>query len=143
MDLASIPKQMAYVRIGYAVAAFFTPKLATAAIGGRPSQVTPAAMGWAGVFASREAAMGALTLGSEDLDPATRRKVLLLNAAIDAVDVVAIVALAKRQRSILPLLLAVPVGVLSVVAHVQAARPLAGAPSAPGGGTPENVYVTA
>jgi hypothetical protein len=69
--------------------------------------------------------------------------VLLLNAAVDAVDVAAIVALAKRQRSVLPLLVAVPVGVLSVVAHVQAAQQLGSAPSPSGGASPENVYATA
>lgn len=143
MNLASLTKQAAYARLGYAAAAFFTPRLATVAIGGRPSQVTPVAMGWAGVFASREAALGALSLGSEGVDAATRRKVLLLNAAVDAVDVAAIVALAKRQRSILPLLVALPVGVLSVVAHVQAAQQLACAPSPSGGTSPENVYTTA
>ena len=119
---------MAYARFGYAAAALFTPRLATAALGAKPSQMTPAAMGWAGVFASREAALGALTLGSEDLDPATRRKVLMLNAAVDAVDVLAVVALMKRQRSILPLFVAVPAGVMSIIAHVQAARQLSVAP---------------
>lgn len=142
MELASIPRKMAYARLGYAAAALFTPKLATAAIGAKPGQVTPAAMGWAGVFASREAALGALTLGSEGLDPAERRKVLLLNAAVDAVDVVAILALVKRQRSILPLFLAVPAGVLSVIAHVQAAQQLSTAPGGTGASF-EKAYATA
>jgi len=142
MEIALVPRQVAYARFGYAAAALFTPRLAAAAMGAKPSQMTPAAMGWAGVFASREAALGALTLGSEDLDPATRRKVLLLNAAVDAVDVVAIAALMKRQRSILPLFVAVPAGVMSIIAHVQAARQLSAAPG--GAGAPyESAYATA
>jgi hypothetical protein len=142
MDLASIPKQIAYARLGYGAAALLTPKLAITAVGGKPSQMTPAAMAWAGAFASREAALGAMTLGSGDLDPATRRKVMLLNAAVDTVDAVVFIALAKRQRSILPLILALPAGVMSIVGHIQAARELSGAPDA--AGTPyENAYATA
>lgn len=124
MELALTPRHVAYARFGYAAAAFFTPRVATVALGGRPGQVTPAAMGWAGVFASREAALGALSLGTEGCDPGGRRKALLLNAAVDAVDAVAVVALARRQRSILPLIVALPAGLLSVAVHLQAARQL-------------------
>jgi hypothetical protein len=116
--------------------------VATAAIGARPSEMTPAAMAWAAVFASREAALAALTLESERLDPALRRKVLLANAAIDAVDTVAIFALMRRQRSILPLFLVVPVGVLSVISHLQAAQQLS-VPPGNAGTTYEKAYATA
>ena len=116
MDAAWIPQKMPYVRLGYAAMAPLTPKLAAVGIGAKPSGMTPAAMGWAGLFASREAALGALTLRSQGEGPAARRKVLLLNAAVDAVDTVAMLALARRQRSILPLLLA-PAGLLSAIAH--------------------------
>ena len=143
MDFASVPRKMAYARLGYAVAALFTPKLVTASLGAKPSQMTPAAMAWAGVFATREAALAVATLGSEGLDPATRRKVLLMNAAIDAVDTVAIFALVKRQRNILPLILAVPAGVFSAVAHFQAAQLVRAAAGANGQGAYEDAYATA
>lgn len=142
MDIALIPRKLPYARLGYAAAALFTPKLATVAIGAKPSEMTPAAMAWAALFASREAALGALTLESEHLDTAMRRKVLLANAAIDAIDTVAILALIRRQRSSLPLFLIVPAGVLSVISHIQAAQQLGATP----GGTDatfENAYATA
>jgi hypothetical protein len=143
IDFASVPRTIAYARLGYAVGAMFTPKLVTASLGAKPSQMTPAAMAWAGVFATREAALAAVTLTSEQLDPATRRKVLLANAAIDAVDTVAILALVKRQRNILPLLLAVPAGVFSAYSHYQAARQLGAAAGADGQRAYENAYATA
>lgn len=134
-------RKFPYVRFGYAVAALFTPKLATAAILAKPSEMTPAAVSWAALFATREAALGAITLESERLDPATRRKVLLLNAAVDGVDAAAIFAFALRRRAI-PLLLLVPAGILSVMAHVQAAQELNDIPS-PAGTSFEGAYATA
>lgn len=142
MELASIPRQVAYLRLGYGAAALLSPKLATVAIGGRPSQVTPVAMGWARVFGTRDMAFGVLTLSSEDVPPATRRKILLLEAAVDAVDALAMIALARRQRSILPLLLAVPPGLASAAAHFLAAQQLSNAP-VDTRARDENVYATA
>lgn len=141
MEIAWIPQKMPYVRLGYAVAALFTPKLAAAAILAKPKEMTPAAVSWAALTATREAALGVVTLEGRRLDPVTRRKVLLLNAAVDGVDSLVFLAHGLRRRSILPLL-AVPVGVLSAIAHVQAARELDGAPGATGTEF-ENAYVTA
>lgn len=144
MDFASAPRKMAYARLGYAVAALFTPRLATASLGAKPSQMTPAAVAWARVFATREAALAIASIGSEQIDPAIRRKVLLMNAAVDAVDSVALLALVKRQRNILPLILAVPAGVFSAVAHFQAARQLSAASAgANGQGAYQDAYATA
>lgn len=137
-----IPRQMPYLRLGFSVAALLSPKVATTVFGGRPSQVTPVAKAWAAIFATREAALGAITLESDRLDPATRRKALLLNAAIDGIDTLSFLALVRRQRSLFPLLLVVPAGVVSVVAHVQAARELDGTSGA-GSTQFENAYATA
>ena len=115
---------IACTRIGFAAVALYAPKLATAFIGGKPSQMTPIAIGWAGAFASREAALGAVTLGSEAADPTCRRKVLLLNAAVDALDTLTFLALAKRQRSLLPILIGAPGAVFSAYTHYQAAQQL-------------------
>jgi hypothetical protein len=38
MDLASIPKQIAYARLGYGAAALLTPKLAITAVGESPAR---------------------------------------------------------------------------------------------------------
>ncbi len=142
LDAASFPRKMAYLRLGYTVAALFTPKLATAAIGARPSQVTPAAMGWAAFFATREAALGVVTLESERLDVATRRKTLLLCAAVDGLDMLSVIALIRRQRSIVPLFMALPWGALSVIMHLRAAQQLKDT-SGTAGATFENAYATA
>ena len=40
---------------------------------------------WARLFASREAALGAITLGASS-DPAARKRILLINAAVDGMD---------------------------------------------------------
>jgi len=142
MDRASFPRMLALARLSYAGAAMFTPGAATLMIGGKRSQLTPMAMGWAGAFAAREAALAAFTLGSEDVDPATRRKVLLLNAAVDALDSVSFVVLAKRSRSLMPLLLGAPGAVFSAYTHFQAAQELA-ASSGGAGTSREPSYATA
>lgn len=142
MDTSSHPRMLACARIGYAAAALFTPKVATVLIGAKPSQLTPTATGWAAVFASREAALGALTLASEDVDPATRRKVLLLNAAVDTLDSLSLLVLAKRQRSLWPLLVGAPAAVFAAYTHFQAARQLAAGPGG-AGASYEPSYATA
>jgi hypothetical protein len=142
MDTALLPRKMPYIRFGYAVTALLVPKVATLAILGRPGEMTPTAVGWAALFASREAALGAVTLESERLDPATRKKALLLNAAVDGLDSLAFLALGLRRRSILPLLI-VPVGVASAVAHIQAAQQVGKGPGANGQRAYENAYASA
>jgi hypothetical protein len=133
---------IASTRIAYAAAALFTPKLATVMIGGKPSQLSPTGLAWAGAFASREAALGALTLASEETDAATRRKVLLLNAAVDTIDCLSFLAFAKRQRSLWPLLIGAPGAVFAAYTHFQAAQQLAAGP--PGAATAaETAYATA
>lgn len=142
MDPSSLPRMIACTRLAYAAAAMFSPKSATLMIGGKRSQLTPMAMAWAGAFAAREAALAVFTLGSEDADTATRRKVLLLNAAVDTLDSLSFVVLAKRSRSLMPLLLGAPGAVFSAYSHFQAAQQL----SAGGGSvaTPsEPAYATA
>jgi hypothetical protein len=131
MDFVDLTRKVAYLRIGYGIGAFLSPKAVTVAIGGRPSQVTPVAKGFARVFGTRDTALGVITLGSEDLDPAVRRKLLLVQAAVDAADGVAMVALAKRQGSRLPLLMAVPAGIAVVAVQILAAQQLGAAPATP------------
>jgi hypothetical protein len=140
MDTASLPRMIACTRLVYAAAAMFTPKTATLMIGGRRSDLTPIAMGWAGAFAAREAALAAFTLGSEEVDPAARRKVLLLNAAVDTLDSLSFLVLAKRQRSLMPILLGAPGAAFSAYSHYRAAREIS---AAPGLAAYEPVYASA
>ena len=137
-----LPRKMPYIRFGYAVTALLTPKVATLGILGKPGEMTPTAVGWAALFASREAALGAVTLESERLDPAARKKALLLNAAVDGLDSLAFLVLGLRRRSILPLLI-VPVGVASAVAHIQAAQQVGATPGTNGQRAYENAYASA
>jgi hypothetical protein len=140
MDISSFPRQIAYARLAYAAAAMLTPKAATVMVGGKPSEMTPMAMGWAGVFAAREGALAAVSLGSEQADPATRRKVLLLNAAVDTLDSLSFLVLAKRQRSLMPVLLGAPGAVFSAYSHFRAAQEIS---AAPGPAAYEPVYASA
>ena len=140
MDTASLPRMIACTRLAYAATALFTPKTATMMIGGRRSDLTPMAMGWAGAFAAREAALAAFTLGSENVDPASRRKVLLLNAAVDTLDSLSFLILAKRQRSLMPVLLGAPGAVFSAYSHFRAAQEIS---ATPGPTAYEPVYASA
>ena len=141
METATLPRMIACTRLAYAATAMFTPKTATLMVGGRRSDLTPMAMGWAGAFAAREAALATFTLASEDADPATRRKVLLLNAAVDTLDSVSFLVLAKRQRSLMPLILGAPGAVFSAYSHFRAAQEIS---AAAGSGAPyEPVYASA
>jgi len=79
---------------------------------------------------------------SEDADPATRRKVLLLNAAVDTLDTLSFVVLAKRSRSLMPLLLGAPGAVFSAYAHYQAAQQITASPG-PAAAPYERKYATA
>jgi hypothetical protein len=117
-----LPRTIAYARFGYAALSLFAPKAAASALGVKRREMTPAAIAWASVFASREAALGAFSLISENLDTKGRRRTLLLNAAVDTVDSLALIALARRHRQFLPLFVALPPGLFSALAHIQAAR---------------------
>ena len=116
------PRRVAYARFGYAAAALLTPRLAAAALGVRRSEMTPAAVAWAAVFASREAALGALSLAGERHGDPARRDAWRINAAVDALDVVSLLALARWRNQRRPLLVALPAAVASVAIHVRAIR---------------------
>lgn len=116
------PRTIAYARFGYAAASLFTPKLAAVSFGVKRSEMTPAAVAWAAVFASREAALGALSLMSERHDPQARRSALYLNAAVDTVDALSLLALARWHKQRRPLLVALPAALASIAVHLNAAR---------------------
>lgn len=113
-------RNSAYARFGYGALSLLTPRLAAAALGVKPGEMTPAAKTWAAVFASREAVVGALSLASERYDPPARRNALYLVAAIDVIDILSLAALARRHRQPFLLLMAVPAAALDLVIHLQA-----------------------
>lgn len=120
--LTLLPRQVAYARFVYAALSLFTPRLAASTLGVATSEMTPAAVTWAAVFASREAALGALSLTSEGSEPTARRKALYLNVAVDAIDALSLLALARRHRQTRPLIVAVPAALTSTIIHLQAAQ---------------------
>lgn len=124
METTAIPKTVAFARVGFAAMALLAPRLATQLIGAKIGEETPAAAGWAGLFASREAALGVLTLASEHSDTGSRRKVLLLNVAVETVDVLTVLTFVRRHRSIRPLFTLVPGGVVSALSHYNEAMKL-------------------
>lgn len=109
----------------------FAPRTAARALGVKAGEMTPAAITWAAVFASREAMLGALSLASERGDANGRRNVLYLNIAVDAADALSLLALARRHDQKRPLLVALPAAVASMAIHLQAVRQ-ASAGAAPG-----------
>ncbi|HVW35550.1 MAG TPA: hypothetical protein VHL53_23665 [Acidimicrobiia bacterium] len=140
MDADDWPRRVAYARFGYAALALFTPRLAASSFGVRRSEMTPAAAAWAAVFASREAALGALSLSGQCRGGDACADAWRINAAVDALDAVILVALARWRGQRRPLLVALPAAVASVAIHLRAVRRLPGAsngpvPAAPSAGT--------
>lgn len=89
-----------------------------------PSEdVTPAVLAATAMFGVREAVVGGLTYAvGDDLSPDRQRLLLRLNAACDAVDALAVLAVAARHRRYRPALVILPIAAASVVTHLQAAR---------------------
>ena len=114
-------RTIGYARFGYAAVSLFAPRTAARALGVKADEMTPAAIAWAAVFASREAMLGALSLSSQRGDATARRNALYLNIAVDAADALSLLALARRHGQKRPLLVALPAALASVVIHLQAA----------------------
>lgn len=124
MNTAELPGNVARLRLAFAATTLLAPKAAACAIGVRPRDVNPAGAVWARLFATREAALGAVTLGAGS-DPALRKRILLMNAAVDGIDALAAALVARKTRSLLLLLLVVPGALASSVGHLLAAQQVA------------------
>ena len=115
---------MARIRLAYAAGTLLTPKAMSVALGLRPREANVTAGMWARLFASREAALGAMTLGAGS-DPGARKRILLINAAVDGVDALTATLVARKTRSLRLFAFAVPGAVASSVAHFLAAQQVA------------------
>lgn len=128
MDASRIPRLIAYVRFVFAAAAIASPKLGAAVMGVRPADVPEGAKPWIRFLGSRGFAPAAMTIETEHADPVLHRRVLLLNAVTDAVDIAGVVLWARDQKAMLRFGLSV--GALSVAAHVREAQRVGRRPSA-------------
>jgi hypothetical protein len=124
MNTADLPHNVAKLRLAFAAGTLLTPKAMSVAVGLRPREANMTAGMWARLFASREAALGAMTLGAGS-DAAARKRILLINAAVDGVDAVMATLVARKTRSLRLFALAVPGAVASSVGHFLAAQQLA------------------
>ena len=79
---------------------------------------------WARLFASREAALGAITLGAAS-DAAARKRILLINAAVDGMDALMATLVARKTHSLRLFAFLVPGAVVSSVGHFLAAQQVA------------------
>lgn len=124
MNTADLPQNVAKLRLVYAAGTLLTPKAMSVAVGLRRREANTAAGMWARLFASREAALGAITLGAVS-DPAARKRILLVNAAVDGLDALTATLVARRTRSLRLFAFAVPGAVVSSVGHFLAAQQIA------------------
>ena len=124
MNTADLPQSVAKIRLAFAAGTLLTPKAMSAVIGLRPREGNMTAGMWARLFASREAALGALTLGASS-EPEARKRILLINAAVDGMDALAATLVARKTRSLRLFALLVPGAVASSVGHFLAAQQVA------------------
>lgn len=120
MNTSAVPRYVAYLRFVFAAGALTAPKLGAAVMGVKPSSVSRDAEPWIRFVGSRGFALAAMTIETERVDPALYRKVLLLNAATDAVDILGVALFARHQKAMLRF--GLTVGTLSVAAHVREAQ---------------------
>jgi hypothetical protein len=124
MNTADLPQNVAKLRLAYAAGTLLTPKAMSVAVGLRRREANMAAGMWARLFASREAALGVITLGATS-DPVARKRILLINAAVDGLDALTATLVARKTRSLRLFAFAVPGALASSVGHFLAAQQVA------------------
>ncbi len=123
MDVPASVKGFAAIRVGAGVTAIAAPSVLArlfgfpAGEGGRPLAASTATF-----FGVRELALAAITTGASVNEPRALRRLLLVNAATDGLDLVVIGVRAIRQPSLRRAVVAFgPGAALSVVLHLRAA----------------------
>jgi hypothetical protein len=112
---------LGWARLAFAASCVLAPSAAAISIGERPGELTPAALSFAGLVGTRSATLGILDISAASLEPAVRRKVLLLLATVDGIDVLTALLRANRIQRLAPALAAAPLGLWSVYLHTAAA----------------------
>lgn len=123
MDLPLSVKGLTAMRVGVGLVAIAAPSLFSRLFGLPPAEArTSMAIMGSSFFGIRELALAALTAGASTAEPRARRRLLLVNAATDGLDLAVLGARAVRQPALRRgVLLFGPGAVGSVVLHLRAA----------------------
>lgn len=124
MDIPLPVKGFAAMRVGAGVAAVAAPSL-LARLFGLPAADArnPLAVSASAFFGIRELGLAAITVGATGVEPLALRRLLVVNAATDGLDVLVLGLKAIRQPSLRrSVALFGPAALLSVVLHLRAAQ---------------------
>ena len=124
MEIPTSVKGFAAMRAGAGVLAIAAPSV-LARLFGLPSADArrPLAASASAFFGIRELGLAGLTVGASSREPVALRRLLVINAATDALDLVVLGLRAIRQPGLRRgVLLFGPAALLSVVLHLQAAQ---------------------
>ena len=130
MDLPASVKGLSAMRLGVGVAALTVPRT-FAVVFGRPAAEasTPMATIVSTLFGIRELGLTAITLGAASDEPRALRRILLLGAATDGLDLLIVGARAVRRPALRrAVVLFAPASLLSVGLHLRAAQRMEVAP---------------
>lgn len=124
MDPQVSVKGLAAMRLGVGLTAIATPTVFAYAFGLPPAEArTPMAIMGTTFFGIRELALAGMAVGAAETEPQALRRLLLVCAATDGLDLALLGARAVRRPALRrAVLLFGPPAVLSVVLHVRAAR---------------------
>lgn len=130
MDPHVSVKGLAAMRLGVGLTAIVTPSVFAYAFGRPPAEVrTPMAIMGTTFFGIRELALTGMTAGATEAEPQALRRLLLVCAATDGLDVALLGVRAIRQPALRrAVLLFGPAAALSVALHLRAAQQAGSAP---------------
>ncbi len=124
MEIPTSVKGFAAMRVGAGVVAIAAPSVLARLFGLPAADAgTPFAASTSAFFGIRELGLAAITTGATVREPVALRRLLLVNAATDALDLLVLGLRAIREpRLRRGVLLFGPGALLSVVLHLRAAR---------------------
>jgi len=124
MEIPTSVKGFAAMRVGAGVIGIVAPSVLARLFGLAPADArTPLAASASAFFGIRELGLAALTVGATGREPVALRRLLVANAATDALDVLVLGLRAVRQPALRRgVLLFGPGALLSVVLHLRAAQ---------------------
>ena len=124
MDLPAPLKGLAAMRLGVGVTAIAAPQALALAFGLPAAGArTPMAVMGSAFFGVRELALVGITAGATKSEPRALRRLLVVSAATDALDLTVLGLRSIRQPPLRrALLLAAPAALASIVLHLRAAQ---------------------
>lgn len=124
MDLPASVMGLTAMRLGTGIAALTTPSLFALVFGRPVSEATsPMATMASSFFGIRELGLVAATVGASAAEPRARRRILLVGAATDGLDLVVLGIRAIREPALRrPVMMFAPASIISVALHLRAAR---------------------